>query len=314
MSAYDDFEAISAYLDGEATTDEVTRIEGSPELLAQVAELRDLALLASAPVSYPSEAVRDSAIAAALAASATAPNVTSLTAVKAQRSRVAMRWASVAAAVAVVMLAVPFVFSGSDGSDSFSVASDITADSSASAPVAEAAEIAGSVAADSPNDDSGDAFESGATAESLVDARVESGEDSSADLSQEFPADEPATEETAAEELPAEIALDEDTATDGQDNSEPVGRRIALDQLTKTDVANDVVAQLLFDAPADSAITDAEPIPCSSALGPIAESAVFTIVADRDVLILVQTVEEIPVYSALSLTDCVVITDAEPLL
>ena len=314
MSAYDDFEAISAYLDGEATTDEVTRIEGSPELLGQVAELRALALLGSAPVSYPSDAVRDSAIAAALAVSATAPNVTSLTAAKAQRSRVAIRWASVAAAVAVVMLAVPFVFSGSDSSDSFSVASDITADSSASAPAAEAAEIAGSAAADSTSDESGDAFESTAAAEAPVDAQAESDEDSATDLSLEFPADEPATEEAVAEESPAEIASDDAASGDGQDNNEILGRRITLDQLTTTEVPNDVVAQLLLDAPPASVNTDAELIPCSSALGSIAESAVFTIVADRDVLILVQTVEGIPVYTALSLTDCVVITDAEPLL
>jgi len=311
MSTHNDFEAISAYLDGEATTDEVTRIEGSPELLDQVDKLRSLALLGSAPVSFPSEAVRDSAIAAALAVSATAPNVTSLTAVKAQRSRVAMRWASVAAAVAVVMLAVPFVFSGSDSSDSFSVASDITASSDDSAADAEVAEIAGSIAADSTSDESGDALESApAAAEALVDARAESNEDSAL----EFPAEETSTAESMAEESPAEIMLDNGASGDDQANSGIVGRRITLDQLTNTDVANDVVAQLLFDAPAEPANTDAEPIPCSSALGPIAESVVFTIVAGRDMLILVQTVGGIPVYTALSLTDCVVITDGEPLL
>jgi|APSaa5957512535_1039671.scaffolds.fasta_scaffold19865_3 hypothetical protein len=312
MSTHNDFEAISAYLDGEATTDEVTRIEGSPELLAQVAELRSLALLGSAPVSFPSEAVRDSAIAAALAVSATAPNVTSLTAAKAQRSRVAMRWASVAAAVAVVMLAVPFVFSGSDSSDSFSIASDITADSGDSAADAE---IAGSIAADSTSDESGGALESApAATEALVDARAESNEDPATDLSLEFPEDEVYTAESVAEEPPSEITFDNGVTGDDQGNSGVVGRHIMLDQLTKTDVADDVVAQLLFDAPDKSDNTAPEPIPCSSALGPISESVVFTIVADRNVLILVQTVEGIPVYTALSLTDCVVITDAEPLL
>ena len=60
-------ELVSAYLDGEATSDEIAIVESSPELMSRVQTMRALSLQLGAPVSAPAEQ-KEAHIAAALGA------------------------------------------------------------------------------------------------------------------------------------------------------------------------------------------------------------------------------------------------------
>src|SRR5262245_44570281 len=62
----DDLELVTAYLDGEATADERARVEADADLLAEVDRQR-VVRAALHDVEPPSDATRESAIAAALA-------------------------------------------------------------------------------------------------------------------------------------------------------------------------------------------------------------------------------------------------------
>ena len=92
----DQDELASAYLDGEATHDERTLVEGDPELLARVETLRGVREALSAPTPAPSASARDAAVARALRAS---PIVD----LRAERARRRMRIASIAAAVVIAV-------------------------------------------------------------------------------------------------------------------------------------------------------------------------------------------------------------------
>jgi hypothetical protein len=106
-------ELVSAYLDGEATPEEVARVDADPALSARVAELGAVARAVAAPVPPPPASVRDAAIARALAAATTVD----LGAERRRRSRTGLWVASVAAAVLAVLIAVPLVarIAGDDG-------------------------------------------------------------------------------------------------------------------------------------------------------------------------------------------------------
>jgi hypothetical protein len=95
-----DEELASAYLDGEATADEVARVERDPELLARVEQLRTVHLLVAAPVPARGPAERDRAIAAALDARPTGAVVDLLAAARARRR---LRVLSVAAAIVLAV-------------------------------------------------------------------------------------------------------------------------------------------------------------------------------------------------------------------
>lgn len=108
-------EIVSAYLDGEATPDEVAQVEADPALRSRLEWLRVAAAALGAAVPPPSESVREAAIAAALAAAAqadeladdpvaaSAPPVADIAAGH-RRARRATTWA--AAAVVAVLAAV----------------------------------------------------------------------------------------------------------------------------------------------------------------------------------------------------------------
>ncbi len=148
-------ELVSAYLDGEATVDEVARVEGSAELTARAVTLRAVRDAVAAPVGASPDGHRDQAVSAALRASSTAANVTSLSIRRARSARV-VRIASVAAVIALFMLAGSLVLLTRDsGNQSETVASADTA----------AAET--DAAADAPADSAAD-DEAGAPAEELA--------------------------------------------------------------------------------------------------------------------------------------------------
>jgi hypothetical protein len=98
---FDDDELVSAYVDGEATPEEVAAVEADPHLLARVEVLRAVArAVASAPVAPAPEDARETSIAAALAAAGSHAEVTDLAAVRARRP---LRVLSIAAAVLIAL-------------------------------------------------------------------------------------------------------------------------------------------------------------------------------------------------------------------
>jgi hypothetical protein len=130
-------ELVSAYLDGEATPEEVARIEADAALRARVEDLRAVATAVAAPVDPPPGEVRDAHVAAALAAAddhavpapPLAPPV-DLAAERAGRDRHRRRLValSVAAAVLVGVLAVPLLTRiGADGDTQTAAVEDTNA-------------------------------------------------------------------------------------------------------------------------------------------------------------------------------------------
>lgn len=101
----DDFELLSAYLDGEATLSERARVESSVELTAEVERLRTVAV-GVARVPAPSDAVREAIIAAALAEFGTDTSAQPEIPVASLAGRRSRRWMPTlgAAAAAIVVI------------------------------------------------------------------------------------------------------------------------------------------------------------------------------------------------------------------
>jgi hypothetical protein len=198
-------ELVAAYLDGEATAEERARVQGDPLLLARAEQLRAVSRLVAEPVVVPDTAVRDAHIAAALAASSTSPVVTAM---PPRRNRVdLLRFASVAAAVLAILVAVPLLLSNTGGDDDMATEATSADDGLAamdSVAASEGAEegVAEMAAEEEPAERSaGDeaAADDGAEGDAAMAAPESDAEESFAD-------EEPAEEETAASELgPADI-------------------------------------------------------------------------------------------------------------
>lgn len=131
---------VSAHLDGEASPAERARMAVEPELQARLEAFRRVAAQVGSPVEGPTATQRNAAIASALDAAdleTTAP-VVELDAVRTRRAR-SSRWlpiASVAAAVLLVLAALPLLSRlGSDSSDQASSAAATTT-AAAAAPQA----------------------------------------------------------------------------------------------------------------------------------------------------------------------------------
>lgn len=214
MSTYDDFdELVSAYLDGEATADEVARVEADPDLSERVTQFRLLGDAIAEPIASPSETDRDAAITAALAAVApdaaptTASSVSSLDAARvrrAERNRRFMQFASVAAAIAFVVIAGTFVFSLGGGDDD--VASETTTTDTAS-DTADSALAAGNVVEAPQLADDGDT--DAASEESAVE-RADAQEAMTDD--DDAMADDAMVDDAMADEASADVELDEAAA------------------------------------------------------------------------------------------------------
>lgn len=126
-------EAVSSYLDGEATLDEVARIEADPELLARAQELGAVTELMSTPVEPLPQHDVDRLIDNALDQGAGSSRTTDLAAVRAKRRFNPRRLATVAAALIILAGAVGalIVFNSDGGEDTFASSTDdsSTADS-----------------------------------------------------------------------------------------------------------------------------------------------------------------------------------------
>ena len=133
-------ELLTRYLDGEATGDEIARVEADPELVARADQLQRAIALVAAPITVPT-ADLDRVRAAAIAQSATSAAVSDLDARRAQKLQNRNR--ILAAAAVFVFLAVGFaaVQSGVGDDDADTTAdagSDMTSDDSADDSGAEA--------------------------------------------------------------------------------------------------------------------------------------------------------------------------------
>jgi hypothetical protein len=98
-------ELASAYLDGDATAEEVARVEADSGLMARVAELRAVTRSVAEPVTPPPAKVRDAAIARAVAAATTVD----LAAERRRRTRTRLWVASAAAVILAGLIAVPLL-------------------------------------------------------------------------------------------------------------------------------------------------------------------------------------------------------------
>ena len=97
-----DDELISSYIDGEATLDEVARIQADPELLARVQEFEAAKDLLSSPVPPLPESDVDRLIDNALWQSTTSDRITDLSAVRAMRTFSPQRLATIAATLVLL--------------------------------------------------------------------------------------------------------------------------------------------------------------------------------------------------------------------
>ena len=97
-----DDELISSYIDGEATLDEVARIQADPELRARIQEFETARDLLSTPVTPLPESDVDRLIDNALWHSTTSDRITDLSAVRAMRSFNPQRLATIAATLVLL--------------------------------------------------------------------------------------------------------------------------------------------------------------------------------------------------------------------
>ena len=152
---HSDDETVSSYIDGEATLDEVVRVQADPELLAEVQEFEAVAELVSTPVAPLPQSDVDEIVGNALTRGATSDRITDLAAVRAIRTFNPQRLATIAATLIILAGAVGalVVFNSDDSEEMFSG----TADDSA----ADSADFAddGGTTAESDSDEADDAPE-----------------------------------------------------------------------------------------------------------------------------------------------------------
>ncbi len=173
-----DDELVSSYLDGEATFDEVARVESDPPLRARAAEMQAARDLVATPVRSLQGSDLERVIGAALEASATSDDVIDLRLEAVRRQRFRQRLVAVAAAVVVLVVAVPTLlaldsFGDGDDTDSFATSTD-TGDE-AGAAGGDDGEAGGDDVALLQSDDAAAADDS---AEAAAEAAADTGDDS----------------------------------------------------------------------------------------------------------------------------------------
>jgi hypothetical protein len=138
-------EVVSAYLDGEATPEEVERVESDPRLRARLEVLRAAATAVAAPPAPSRDADRERILAAALDAPGPSLRRAAVVDLDEARRRRARRLApllTAAAAILVVLIAIPLLAGLGDNDDSGGQAA-----SGPSAPPPSIADEAGGAAA-----------------------------------------------------------------------------------------------------------------------------------------------------------------------
>ena len=153
-----DDELISSYIDGEATLDEVARIQADPELLARIQEFEAAKDLLSAPVPPLPESDVDRLIDSALWQSTTSDRITDLSAVRAMRRFNPQRLATIAATLVLLAGVVGALIALNNSGTGDEMSASTAGDSSATAD-------------DHVGDDGDDMAESG---DDMADAMPES--------------------------------------------------------------------------------------------------------------------------------------------
>ena len=158
-----DDELISSYIDGEATLDEVTRIQADPELLARVQEFEAAAELLSTPVTPLPQSDVDRLIDNALWQSTTSDRITDLSAVRASRIFQPQRLVTIAATLVLLAGVVGALIAlNSDSVDEMSASTS-----------ADSSEMADDYFGDD-GDDMADGGDMADSAEEMADAMPES--------------------------------------------------------------------------------------------------------------------------------------------
>ena len=171
-----DDELISSYIDGEATLDEVARIQADPELRARIQEFEAAKDLLSSPVPPLPQSDVDRLIDNALWQSTTSDRITDLSAVRAMRTFSPQRLATIAATLVLLAGVVGALIALNNSGTGDEIAST-SADSSATAEVYvgddgdDVAEDGDMAASDEEMADDGDMAESG---DDMADAMPES--------------------------------------------------------------------------------------------------------------------------------------------
>ena len=234
-------ELVAAYLDDEVSDDERAMVEADPELLARVEIHREIAALVAEPVVPPETAMRDRHIAAALHASATAPNVTSLAARKRRWTPQYTRVLGAAAAVAVVLFAGTLLVLNNENSDDTAAVFSEPASEPAPAPAEEEGLRNSGAAATGDGDSDADAPEP-APADEPAPAEAPA------------PADDVAAEETAAQ-APTQDADGGDDGTfsteSGASNLADAATRAFATALSDIDALADAVTETVVEFGAD---------------------------------------------------------------
>lgn len=124
-----DDELVSSYLDGEATFDEAARVEGDPALRARAEEMRAARDLVATPVDPLRAGDLDRLLGAALDASTTNDDVLDLRAAAGRRPQLRHGLIAAAAAVLVLVVAVPTLlalgsFGDGDDAENFATGAD----------------------------------------------------------------------------------------------------------------------------------------------------------------------------------------------
>ena len=213
-----DDEIVSAYLDGEATAEEIARVQASPELLARVEAFRSTGLAVGAPVAPPPPEVREAAIAAALAASQTAPNVTSLGAAREKKRAFSPRvlaLSSAAAAVVIGFIAVVTLADFSSGGDTADQTASVEFADDDAASDAAGGEDFGVVDGDQPADEPAEEPADEAEEEMAEEATALDSADEAVEPQEEMAEEEMAEAEPAEEEAEAPAAAPVPEPTQG---------------------------------------------------------------------------------------------------
>ena len=164
-NSFSDDELLSSHLDGELTAEEETRLgarlEAETDLRDRLLAMRSAAELVAVPPTSLRAGDRDRLLAAALAASTTAANVSDLGAARERRDKWRTRIITVAAGVAVLAITVPVLRSLDTGGNDAETAD--TALATARQPDGDAD------ATMMPQDEAGADLESSAVTEAVDD-------------------------------------------------------------------------------------------------------------------------------------------------
>lgn len=250
--SFDRDELVAAYLDGEASAAEVATVQADPDLLARAETLREVADMIAAPVMTPPAELRQQHIEAALAASATEPNVTALTTSRRRWSPEYTKVLAAAAAIVAVLLGGTALLSLAGGGDADDVASTDAASEGLDVFEADAGESADEALATTEGDGPAPQPTPGAQTDEGASADTAMAESVEAPMEAASGEDLDAEEEAAVVEEMAEKTADDSLAETADERTGSVAAVTIPVGLTPEGVTTDAFAaevRALIDEP-----------------------------------------------------------------